>query len=154
MLWAMTRLHHETSVDCTVAETQSRLESFLASLQAKDGVSRLQLRVPITTPADSYGTAIDREVRVEARRTHDGDRRADVIEIAWKPEGATVLPQFEGTLAVSHDRASERCTIALDGTYAPPFGAAGQIFDAAIGREIARATAREFLRDIKRAIEG
>jgi len=43
--------------------------------------------------------------------------------------------------------------IELDGSYIPPFGAARQLFDAAIGRRIAQPTAREFLKDVKAVIE-
>ncbi len=149
----MTRLHDEMSVDCTIAETQARLDAFFASLRTRDGTARIRLRVPITSSPSSYGIAIGREVRVEARHKRDEERDMDVVEIAWKPEGTSVFPHFEGTLAVKHDHAPERCTIELDGCYTPPFGAAGQVFDAAIGQQIAHATAREFLRDLKSAIE-
>jgi len=44
--------------------------------------------------------------------------------------------------------------VELDGAYVPPFGPAGQLFDATIGRRIAQATAREFLKDLKASIEG
>lgn len=149
----MTRLRDETLVECSIAETRVRLDAFLASLQARDGIRRLRLRVPIS-PAASRGFAIDREVRVEVRPKHDDALDADVVEIAWKPEGTTIFPPFEGTLAVVHDHTADRAILKIDGTYTPPFGAAGQAFDATIGRQIAVATAREFLRDLKRAIEG
>jgi hypothetical protein len=149
----MSRLHDKTSVDFSIAEAQTRLEAFLTSLRGQDGVARMRLRVPITGMADSFGLALDREVRIEARRRRDEPRQADVTEIVWQPEGTTVLPRFEGTLFVTHDGSPNRSDIELDGEYTPPFGAAGQVFDAAIGQQIARTTAREFLLDLKRAIE-
>ena len=149
----MSRLHDKTSVDFPIAEAQSRLEVFLTSLRGPDGVARMRLRVPITGMPDSFGLALEREVRIEARRRRDELRQADIVEIVWQPEGATVLPRFEGTLFVTHDGSPKRADIELAGEYTPPFGAAGQVFDAAIGQQIARTTAREFLLDLKRAIE-
>ena len=148
----MSRLHDKTSVDFSIAEAQSRLEAFLESLQGQDGVARMRLRVPITGMPDSFGIALAREVRIEARRGLDELRR-EVTEIVWQPEGTTVLPRFEGTLFVTHDGSPNRSDIELAGEYTPPFGVAGQVFDAAIGQQIARTTAREFLLDLKRAIE-
>ncbi len=77
-----------------------------------------------------------------------------VIQIIWTPEGSTVFPRFEGTLMISGEGLDPSVShIELDGSYIPPFGAAGQLFDAAIGRRLAHATACEFLKDVKAAIE-
>ncbi|MGC1379439.1 MAG: hypothetical protein WA814_00290 [Candidatus Baltobacteraceae bacterium] len=149
----MSRLRDQTSVACPFPEAQSRLEAFFASLRAKDGVARLRLRVPIKGPADAYDLSIDRAVRVEAQRARDEENLNDLIRIAWQPEGTTVFPCFEGTLVVWGGDDPNRSSIELDGSYSPPFGAAGQLFDASIGRQIANATARALLRDLKDAIE-
>jgi hypothetical protein len=147
----MPRLRDATSVTCSVEETEARLERFLGSLRDKDGVSRLRLRVPTDGP--TQGLSIDRQVHVEARRARDADNLNDVIAITWMPEGTAVFPTFEGTLVTWGEQNANLSYIELDGSYTPPFGAAGQLFDAAIGQRIAQTTAREFLRDLKDAIE-
>lgn len=62
-------------------------------------------------------------------------------------------PKFEGTLVVWGEGERNRSYIELDGAYRPPLGTAGQILDEAIGHRIAESTAREFLKDLKRAVE-
>jgi hypothetical protein len=111
----------------------------------------LRLRVPIDAP---LGVSIDREVRVEARRARDDENLNDLIRISWSPEGMTVLPSFSGTRVVWGEAGEKLSYIELDGTYTPPFGEAGQVFDETIGRRVAEKTAREFLKDLKRVIEG
>jgi hypothetical protein len=147
----MAHLHDQTSVECPVAETQSRLEAYFASLRAADGVVRLRLRVPMSCSPTSPGLSLDREVRVEARRARDESNLNDVIRIAWTPEGSVVFPKFEGTLVVLGGEDPNLSYIELDGTYVPPLGTAGEVFDAAIGHQIAQSTARQFLKDLKRA---
>lgn len=97
--------------------------------------------------------SLDRPVNIEATPIVGGESHDGVIRIAWIP-GSVVFPCFEGTLLIRGDGADSRLIhIELDGSYVQPFGAAGRIFDAAIGRRLAHATAREFLKDVKAAIE-
>jgi hypothetical protein len=149
----MTRLRDKTTVERPTEQTRERLERFFVSLRGRDGIARLRLRVPTDGAKHGYGISFDREVRVEARQTNDAERPCDFIEIAWMPEGTLVLPRFDGKLSVCANSNPDACYIELDGSYTPPFGAAGQIFDAAIGHRIAQATAREFLKDLKAAAE-
>lgn len=149
----MPRLRDRISVACSVKQAQRGLERFFISLRGKDGVARLRLRVPTDGAPSGYGISLDREVRVEARAARDADDLNDIIEIAWMPEGIAVFPRFDGSLTVSGEDDPNVSYIELDGAYTPPFGATGQLFDAAIGRRIAQATAREFLKDVKAAIE-
>lgn len=82
----------------------------------------------------------------------DGDeRRHDEIRFAWHAQ-TRWLPNFAGTLRfsiVSHDETR----LHLDGTYEPPFGFAGTLFDAAFGRHIAAATAGDVLSRVSTAME-
>jgi hypothetical protein len=147
----MTRLKESTLLDCTADQTQQGLDDFFNSLQKRDGTARFRLRVPVRG-ATEYGLALDREVVIEARRPLRGGEISERFEIAWMSEGS-VFPRFEGTLSIGGKNDSGRCCIELDGSYTPPFDGAGKIFDAAIGHQIAQATALEFLKDLKSAIE-
>ncbi len=149
----MAHLHAQTAVECPLAETEARLDAYFAALQGADGIARMRLRVPVGGFHAALGLSLDREVRVEAARGRDEQNLNDLTRITWTPEGRAVFPQFEGTLVVwaGDDGASSR--IEIDGAYLPPCGVAGQVFDEAIGHRIAASTAREFLADVKRAIE-
>jgi hypothetical protein len=146
---SMTRLRDAISVASSAEQSMFRLERFFESLRGRDGVSRLRLRVPTDGP--TRGLAIEREVCVEARRTRGEASLDDLMLITWVPEGTAVYPTFEGILIVRSENGNS--SIELDGTYTPPFGAAGQVFDATIGHRIAESTARELLKDLKAAVE-
>jgi hypothetical protein len=101
----------------------------------------------------SLGLSLDREVRVEVWQDRDDQNLNDLIRINWAPEGSVVFPKLQGTLVVWADGNHNSSYLELDGTYDPPLGIAGQLFDEVIGHRIAETTAREFLKDLKRAIE-
>ena len=145
----MAHLRAQRSVRGSIAETEAALESYFASLRDRDGVARLRLRVPMS----GHALAIDREVRVEARRGRDSQNLNDLTLVSWHPEGSIVFPAFTGTLIVSGDDDPGCSLIELEGDYTPPMGATGELFDAAIGHRIAESTARELLGDLKRATD-
>jgi hypothetical protein len=142
-----------TPVERSREQTQERLERFFIALRGRDGIARFRLRVPTDGANHGYGISFDREVRIEARHASDPERTSDFIEIAWVPEGTLVFPRFDGKLSVCTNSNPDACYIELDGSYTAPLGTAGQIFDAAIDRRIAQATAREVLKDLKAAAE-
>jgi hypothetical protein len=147
----MPRLRDTVSIDRSAAHTDEALGRFLAELRDKDGTSRMRLRVPMQVNGQAgAGLCVDREVRIEAKKS-DASKLAGAIAISWAPEGPLVFPTFDGTLTFWGD--DDKSCVELDGCYTPPFGNAGQIFDATVGYELARATAREFLTDVKQAIE-
>jgi len=145
----MRELREQTPVECTVDDAEAGLRAFFAARQDADGVTRMRLRVPM----DGSSLSFEREVRVEAREGRDDDSLNNLMRIAWEPESSVVFPRFEGTMLAWGEDDPGKSFIELRGHYTPPLGAAGQVFDEAIGYEIARATAREFLRDIKRDVE-
>ena len=148
----MKRLRERAVVACPVDAAEDRVAAFFDAYRGTDGTARMRLRVPMGKRAP-FAYSLDRLVRVEARRKRDDENLNDLIEVAWRPEGTAMLPQFEGALIVIGDDDPGVSIIELDGKYLPPLGAAGQVFDEAIGHHIAQSTAREFLRDIKSFIE-
>lgn len=80
----------------------------------------------------------------------DESRRHDAIAIYWTPDHPT-FPSFAGTITVRpHYRESY---IRITGTYDPPLGRAGRLFDRFAGRHIARATLLRLIRELVRDIE-
>jgi len=144
----MKELREQTAVACPAEDAEAGLLAFFAARQDADGVTRMRLRVPMD------GTvALEREVRIEARETRDDENLNELVRIAWEPQGSVMFPRFEGTLTVWGDDDPNKSFVELRGHYTPPLGAAGQVFDDAIGFKIAQSTASEFLRDVKRDIE-
>ena len=148
----MTRLRDTALIDRPIQTTREGLERFFLSLRGKDGIARLHLRVPTDSAPHGYGISLDREVRIEARPAGSEFGQA-FIEIAWMAEGLLVFPRFDGKLRIFRNGDPNHTRIELEGSYTPPFGPAGQLFDAAIGHRIAQRTAREFLKDLKDAVE-
>lgn len=145
----MAELRERVMALCTPASAEAGVAAFFAARADASGTTRMRLRVPMV----GTSLALDREVRVEARKGRDEQNLNDLINISWRAEGTVVFPSFEGTLVTYGTDDGSASYVELRGTYQPPLGAAGQIFDEAIGYQIAQSTAREFLRDVKRDIE-
>ena len=82
-------------------------------------------------------------------RSHAG---YEIMEIKWRPHDGGLYPVFRGTLSVE-DVTGNYCHIDLDGSYVPPLGVAGAVFDTVLGHHIAVAVARELLDEIKVGFE-
>jgi hypothetical protein len=74
-------------------------------------------------------------------------------QVRWTPEPGGIYPSFEGEIRVRADENYEWAVLELTGKYTPPLGAAGQVFDALAGRQIAEATARSLLTSIAAKME-
>ncbi|HZV76998.1 MAG TPA: hypothetical protein VFF63_04445 [Candidatus Babeliales bacterium] len=148
----MPQLHDVAPLERSVEQAHRGLERFLIERRGDDGVARLRLHVPTSGPKTIYGISLDREVRVEACGTCAAGNSSAAIQISWMAE-AMVFPRFKGTLCVRSEGHPARSYIELDGSYVPPSDETRTHFDATIGDEIAHATAREFLKDLKLAIE-
>jgi hypothetical protein len=77
-------------------------------------------------------------------------RPHDEILLHWSA-GTAWLPDLVGTLRMRIENANTR--LLLDGSYVPPGGPLGGLFDAIAGRRVARATADDVLRRLARALE-
>jgi hypothetical protein len=145
------RLRDTLSLDCPVPEADSRIAAYLAGHRDRDGVTRFDLKVPLDGIAPVQGLALEKEVRVDARRDKDDQNLNDLVRIAWKADDGA-FPAFEGTLVTfGAEGDPAHSFVELDGWYEPPFGDAGEIFDETVGHSIAERTARALLDDIAEA---
>lgn len=81
----------------------------------------------------------------------DRSRLHDALLLAWKPEHSAAFPDFRGILTV---RPKDRGVwMRLQGSYDPPFGVAGKIFDFVAGNRIAARTARRLLDQVVEDVE-
>lgn len=83
--------------------------------------------------------------------TTDSSRLHDALHLDWSPGEHLPLPRFSGLLTVRPD--STHAELILEGTYEPPFGLVGQVFDGLLGKQIAHGTVRALLRQISTSIE-
>jgi uncharacterized membrane protein len=74
------------------------------------------------------------------------------MEIKWRAHDGGLYPIFRGTLTVE-DETGKYCRLDLDGSYEPPLGLAGAVFDSVLGHHIAVGVARELLNEIKTGLE-
>jgi hypothetical protein len=72
----------------------------------------------------------------------------EALMVIWQSRSRLPLPDFHGLLTVRVRAPGTE--VSIHGSYVPPFGIAGKLFDVAIGRGIARATLRKLLDDICR----
>ncbi|MHB8433987.1 MAG: hypothetical protein ACYDCA_10395 [Candidatus Tyrphobacter sp.] len=74
-------------------------------------------------------------------------------KIHWEPAGGGPYPEFDGELTVRADEDYPTSILELIGTYKPPMGLVGVVFDAIAGARIAEATAHELLKNIGQVME-
>lgn len=136
----MTSIVEKDLVHAPLASADRLLQAFFAAHPGPDGAgARIVLRA-----GERAQAAI-----VELTRAHRPEDMTPRYAIHWEPEGGGLYPNFDGELSVEADEDYNAFWFVLDGTYVPPGGMAGQLFDAAIGRRIAEATARGLLSEMR-----
>jgi hypothetical protein len=135
----------ETYVDCPPAQAHVHLDSFFR------GHPTLALRVPLVAGTD--GTALERDVKVSVARIESGFENFDRLAVTWEPTQGGPFPKFAGRIEVKADEDYDSFRLVLSGSYTPPFGLAGEVFDMIVGRWLAIATARDLLERLRTAIE-
>lgn len=97
---------------------------------------------------------ISQQATMTSRVTEDVSdpaRRHDALLIAWRPKNSLLFPEFRGAFTVRPERRG--AWLRIQGSYEPPFGFFGKIFDALIGRIIARRTLARMLGEVASNIE-
>jgi len=132
----------------------SYLEWYLDQLSGADGnKATLELRIPGDLVGVPGGVTIGRDVTATFAPVGDElNREEQRLSVRWAPKHGGPFPVFAGALKLSAQPGSH-CMLTLEGDYEPPLGLAGDMFDAALGRRIAQATARELLDRIKAVME-
>ncbi len=90
--------------------------------------------------------AVHHEVCIELGRLHQDGDGAVHLDLRWHPTvHARWFPVFEGELVAAGERPHESHLV-LRGTYRPPFGLLGRIFDTLIGHTVAERSLDRFVR--------
>jgi hypothetical protein len=128
--------------------------AFERRLGLQDGAQRGQCTLTLVAPVRA-GREVARTVRARTRRVSEANYTAQ-FGIAWDA-GSTVegipTPGFDGTVTLRSGEDYNSCDIVLEGTYAPPGGVVGALFDEVAGRRIASATLGALLDGVGRELE-
>jgi hypothetical protein len=145
----MTRLLAHEHVRCPSGLLDRYVASYLESQRRADGTVHLKLGVPSRT-LDHVGLSLEREVIAQVAFGPDPSGLNRVLNIGWEPEGGGPYPSFSGMLnAEPIDGSEDDSLLVLDGSYEPPGGGPGRVFDEAIGFSIARSSARALLEQLR-----
>ena len=135
-------VHAERCVDCPFSIASEYAAHFLRSLEQAPlasvglGLPGLQHRVRLRFAVHSDSS--------------DPVRQHQALRISWW-SGSKWLPNLSGTLRFRIGP-HVKTLVSFDGTYAPPFGGAGALFDRLFGRYVATAMARAFLARLGEAL--
>ncbi|MHB8146447.1 MAG: hypothetical protein ACYDGM_04185 [Vulcanimicrobiaceae bacterium] len=135
----MSTVHQTRDVYCPFTESVPLIERFCRVGPVKIG------------PFAFIEFAVDATV-AETRDYTDRTRHHEALVIQWKNHTLFPVPRFRGILTVRPNGLATE--IRIEGHYTPPLGAFGQIFDAAVGRHIARRSLGRFLGRIAAFING
>jgi hypothetical protein len=141
----MSQIHEYESVRCPFEDVPKFLDGFFSKHTDEAGAAVIELRAPLADIKLEH----DVLVSLSPLPAYKGYER---IAIRWVPTGHGPYPTFEGILCAS-DEGSGFSRLDIDGTYQPPFGAAGALFDAAFGKRLAEAAVRELLANLKASVE-
>ena len=117
---------------------------------ARSVADRAESREPgvLTLRAPIAGADLSKNVVVTFATGSDPMHFDQPWKLHWTPEGGGPYPEFDGVLTVRADEDYTSAILELQGEYAPPGGAAGKLFDLALGSRIASATAQSLLKEI------
>ena len=146
----METISADEPVRCPTNAIGPLIEPALAKLTSG---GTLMLRVPSEIVGVQDAVGLEQAVRFHVLHARDAANLNDVLVIGWEPRGTKITPEFHGILSYDADVEASSSRLTLSGTYAPPGGALGEAFDAALGFWVARATVHDLLRRIARQIE-
>lgn len=143
----MSKLKETAIVETPFAQAADMVENYLLKAVDADGKLTLHLTAP-GAGVNLPGVQLEHSVEVTFDRV-SGPNETIVFRLSWKAIEARIFPVFRGTLTVAEDETYKTCRLILEGTYHPPLGIAGAIFNAVLGSRIAHATAAELLEKLR-----
>jgi hypothetical protein len=146
-------LRQMTLVSCPTAQAAKRVEAFLAQNGVVNGhVARIPFGFDLMAPNGDGNVRVQHAIALDvAIDSKPGDLDA-TFNVEWKSSDGGPYPSFHGQLAIENED-YDSFWLELRGTYRPPFGLLGSVFDAVAGRRIAAQSAREFLAKMASSIE-
>ncbi len=101
-------------------------------------------------PFSSIRTHVHCDI-AEIRDLTDGTRIHEALTFRWRAHSWIPLPVMSGLITVRPNGLATE--LRMEGTYVPPLGPPGQLFDRLIGHRIAQRTVNRFLDELRNFIE-
>ncbi len=146
----MSSLYQKRHIACPYNRAQDILAK---TLQPSASSGQPQIVLLALSDAATPGVGMSKEVVVTFAAAIDPMHFDKPWSVHWHPKGGGLYPDFDGILTVRADDTYKTAILELVGTYEPPLGAVGEVFDTVVGSRIASATARELLRKLGDDIE-
>jgi hypothetical protein len=141
----MTQISEYETVRCAYEHVSEAIRAAFRAYTGDDGSIRIPLRVALGD------LKLEREV-VADLSSSAGYTGYEIFKLHFAPVDGGPYPIFDGKLSATSEGGGYS-RIDIYGTYAPPLGLAGAVFDAAVGRRFAQASIRDFLTLLKREVE-
>ena len=103
---------------------------------AESGHDEAEIRVPVRFLPTVIRRRVELRFGIHSDGTEPG-RAHDEIRVRWS-SGTWLLPAFHGTVRLRISGLGTR--VLVEGSYHPPFGIIGRLFDYLVGTQIARAS--------------
>jgi hypothetical protein len=142
--WAMTRIRESAAVQYPAVQLQRLLDKYMDERRRADGSICLPLRVGLHKGRRD-GLFVDHDIVMRFRRGRDPQNLNDTFYVDWIPAGDGPYPTFTGFMNVYSEKDPRFSRLEIDGTYVPPGGFLGRVFDAAVGSRVARASIVDFV---------
>lgn len=150
----MSNISERTTVHCAVNQAARHLTRYFAARGNSDGdIARVHLRAEVPVPGVHGGFSLERTAIATLVPSHSLGAMLPRYAVTWAPENAGPYPRFAGSLSVASSEDYDSFDLVLEGSYEPPLGAVGAVFDAVVGHRIAESTARNLLATIADSIE-
>ncbi len=140
----MTTIKETLRVECPYVRARGYLHETLSDVAGKGSDQPLLLTAPFPIGA----VQLEKGVRVRYAVATDPMHFDEPWYVCWDPEPGGMYPSFSGILTVRADDDYPTAILELEGSYAPPLGPAGALFDKTLGRRIAQQTMQALLAKI------
>src|ERR1700687_5861953 len=151
----MTKIRERLYARCPFGRAPSYLSYYLDRLAKRAGGQESRVRLAFAPAALGLpgGLELGGDVEVHFAPLSDSKYGSHITAVDWLPVDGGPFPRFLGFIGIEADEEYGTCTLTIEGDYDPPMGIFGDAFDAAVGRKITKATARELLKDIRKVLE-
>lgn len=147
----MTRIRASAAVQYPAETLERLLAHYMDERRRGDGSILLPLRAR-AREGRRDSLAIEHEVIMRFRRGRDQQNLNETFFVDWVPAGDGPYPTFTGFMNVYSEVDQRFSRVEIDGTYTPPGGILGELFDAAIGKRLARASIVDFINGLVASI--
>lgn len=125
-----------------------RAREYMHEALSQVAKSHIEQPLLLTAPMPIGQLELEKSARVRYAPGTDPMHFDEPWHIGWEPEAGGIYPSFSGELTVRADEDYDSAVLELTGSYTAPLGAAGAVFDKAVGQKIASSTMQALLAKI------